>query len=117
MDMSDLKNIVVLKNLPSNLVDEAIVVLKRNANIKKLEHIENTNKNLKKEEDEKNESNKSKFIVKEAEMVITDYISKIENQSIRKANNKDLEMKYKKLKKCTIVLGIILGITILLLAI
>ena len=28
MNMSDMKNIVVLKNLPSNLIDEAIVFFK-----------------------------------------------------------------------------------------
>ena len=31
-----LKNIIVLKNLPSNLIDEAIVVLKHNVNSKSI---------------------------------------------------------------------------------
>ena len=44
MNMSDMKNIVILKDLPSNLVDEAIVFLKQNQKIKKLEYIENTEK-------------------------------------------------------------------------
>ena len=39
METSKLKNMVVLRNLPSNLVDEAIIVLKSNKNIKKLEKI------------------------------------------------------------------------------
>ena len=30
MDISNMKNMVVLKNLPSNIVDEAIVILKNN---------------------------------------------------------------------------------------
>ena len=34
MNMSDMKNIVILKDLPSNLVDEAIVFLKQNKKIK-----------------------------------------------------------------------------------
>ena len=50
-------------------------------------------------------------------MVITDYITKIENQNLRSSNNKELEKKYNKLKKCTIILGIILAITLVLLAI
>ena len=36
MDTSNLKNIVVLKNLPSNLVEEEIVVLKKNKKLHKL---------------------------------------------------------------------------------
>ena len=34
MNITGMKNIVVLKNLPSNLVEEAIVVLKANKRIK-----------------------------------------------------------------------------------
>ena len=36
METSNLKNMVVLKNLPSNIVDEAIIVLKANKKTKKL---------------------------------------------------------------------------------
>ena len=35
MEDSKLKNMVVLKNLPSNIVDEAIIVLKSNKKVKK----------------------------------------------------------------------------------
>ena len=41
METSNLKNMVVLKNLPSNIVDEAIIVLKANKKTKKLQKIEN----------------------------------------------------------------------------
>lgn len=37
MNTGDLKNIVVIKDLPSNLIEEAIVVLKENQKIPKLE--------------------------------------------------------------------------------
>ena len=37
MNQSNLKNMVVLKNLPSNIVEEAIVILKTNKKVKKLE--------------------------------------------------------------------------------
>ena len=40
MSDKNMKNIVVLKNLPSNLVDEAIVILKSKNTAKKLELIE-----------------------------------------------------------------------------
>ena len=36
MDTSNMKNIVVLKNLPSNIVEEAIVILKSNAKVKNI---------------------------------------------------------------------------------
>ena len=39
METSNLKNMVVLKNLPSNIVDEAIIVLKANKKTKKLQKI------------------------------------------------------------------------------
>ena len=34
INMEDMRNIVVLKDLPSNLVEEAIIVLKQNQKIK-----------------------------------------------------------------------------------
>ena len=40
METSNMKNMVVLKNLPSNLVEEAIVILKSSKKVKKLEKIE-----------------------------------------------------------------------------
>ena len=49
MEASNLKNMVVLKNLPSNIVDEAIIVLKTNKKAKKLQKIEKNNQ-LDKEE-------------------------------------------------------------------
>ena len=52
METSKLKNMVVLKNLPSNIVDEAIIVLKANKKVKKLQKIEQ-NKNLISNENEK----------------------------------------------------------------
>ena len=53
MNQSALKNMVVLKNLPSNIVEEAIIILRANKKIKQNEKID---KNFK----EKEESTKSK---------------------------------------------------------
>lgn len=36
MEENNMKNIVVLKDLPSNLVDEAIVIFKQNVNVKNI---------------------------------------------------------------------------------
>ena len=53
METSNLKNMVVLKNLPSNIVDEAIIVLKTNKKAKKLQKIEKNNKTTENEENKK----------------------------------------------------------------
>ena len=47
METSKLKNMVVLKNLPSNIVDEAIIVLKTNKKVKDKNHKSNFSKNFK----------------------------------------------------------------------
>lgn len=87
MDIGQMKNIVVLKNLPSNIVDEAIVVLKQN---KKVKNIQYSRKNNSKEEMQK-ENNE--YIVKEAELLINKYIKEQEEKSkIKKVSN--LEKKY-----------------------
>lgn len=97
MDLDNIKNIVVLKNLPSNIVDEAIVVLKNNEIIKNRELVENgQNKKVK---------NKNKdYIVKEAENVITSYINNIEKQKNKKSLE-ELENKYKQLKLISMLLA------------
>jgi len=97
MELNNIKNIVVLKNLPSNIVDEAIVVLKNNELIKNKEFVENgQNKKIK---------NKNKdYIVKEAENVIVNYINNIEKQKNKKSLE-ELENKYKQLKLISMLLA------------
>ncbi len=98
METSNLKNMVVLKNLPSNIVDEAIIVLKATKKTKKLQKIENK-KILENQENKKDKE----YILKEAEMIVNNYISKIENKENDKIIiSKDTEGKYKKLKKYAI---------------
>ena len=93
MSDKNLRNIVVLKNLPSNLVDEAIVILKSKNTARKLELIEN---NIVKKN--KSHTDTSNYIIKEAENVISNYINKIEkNRNIQKVNN-NIETKYRKVK-------------------
>ncbi len=80
METSNMKNMVVLKNLPSNLVEEAIVILKSSKKVKKLEKIDKNNK-LKETETVKKEKD---YILKEAEMLVSSYISKLENKQEQK---------------------------------
>ena len=89
MNVSNMKNMVVLKNLPSNIIDEAIVVLKSNKNVKNLEIIDNY-KTINSNTDKKNDE---EYILKEAEMLVNDYIDKIENnkKQEKKVNVKKLK--------------------------
>ena len=112
METSNLKNMVVLKNLPSNIVDEAIIMIKTNKKTKKNQKIENK-KILEKQENKKDKE----YILKEAEMIVNNYISKIENKENDKIIiSKDTDGKYKKLKKyaiATTLLCIIQAIVII----
>ena len=84
-----MKNMVVLKNLPSNIVEEAFVVLKANKKIKNLERVDGSKKNLSKDSSKK----ESDYMLKEAEMIVSNYISKIES------NDKNSVFKKKKVMR------------------
>lgn len=105
MDESKMKNMVILKNLPSNIVQEAYVVLKPNKNIRQnIEEEEKTEKRL-----------SSDYIVKEAEMIVSDYLSKIEEKKIvRNLEVEKISKKYQKLKKTSMVLAGILILNIII---
>lgn len=108
-----MKNIVVLKNLPSNLVEEAIVILK--CNKKKTEFIKKQIKNDSSKSHISKVDKPKDYIVKEAEMVISNYISNIESQKLskHKKDNKKLEKRYKNLKIATIIMAVVLVISLL----
>lgn len=91
MNNLDMKNIIVLKDLPSNIIDEAIVILKDNK-IKKKNKEENSN------------ASTNTSIIKEAQYVISEYIEKIERPKKEKKNEKQLLLKYKKMQIFSILL-------------
>ncbi len=128
-----MKNVIILKNLPSNLIDEAIVVVKDKKKIKDINYSEfikdggekfsnsanrqTSNRviqgymkeeDLKKLEDTKKEDRK--YVIKEAEIVVTNYLSKIDNKMPEK-KMKRLERSYKRAKKMSVFLGIISAIS------
>lgn len=92
MNNLDMKNIIVLKDLPSNIIDEAIVILKDNK-------IKRTDKS----EDLNNHMNTS--IINEAQNVISEYIERLEKPKRERQNEKKLLLKYKKLKIFCILLS------------
>lgn len=81
MNVSQVKNMIILKELPSNIVEEAIVILKNNSKIGDKEKIEN-NKVMELQE---NNCDNSDFVIKEAEFIIQDYIKKIEKPKKEKS--------------------------------
>lgn len=101
--MSDnkLKNMVVLKNLPSNVVEEAIVILKPNVKVKR-----NSAKSI----ENKVACDNRECIINEAQSVINNYISKLETGKNNKSNKKD----YFKFKLITIIIGILIIIGLIL---
>ena len=108
MEKNQMKNIVVLKNLPSNLVEEAFIILKSNKLAQSLKYIE------KKEASSKQENNsKSKdYIIREAEMVISNYISSVEKKE-QKQDKTKIGNKYKWLKVYSIVVTILLVLRVI----
>lgn len=93
METSNMKNMVVFKNLPSNMVEEAIIIFKENQKVKEKEFIENGTKNNYTQMHSKSKD----FVIKEAEMLVKDYINKIENtDSVKKSkkNKNDTNLKY-----------------------
>lgn len=92
MNDLDMKNIIVLKDLPSNIIDEAIVILKDNKVKKKDNNYEApilyTNMNM----------------AEEAKNVIAEYIDRIETTNREKQSEKTLLIKYKKLQRFTVIL-------------
>lgn len=105
-----MKNMVILKNLPSNMVEEAFVVFKNNVKIHKTEKIDK-NKSITKENNIKTED----YMIREAELIVSDYISKIEKKEYELGNeNKKLREKYKRLKALTIFLAMFSSLSLAL---
>lgn len=110
MESSDMKNMVVLKNLPSNIVEEAIIIFKENQKVKEKEFIERGNKINSAEIQTKSKD----CILKEAEMLVTDYIKKIENKKKFEKGNKNIMTKYKILKYYSVTSTILLVISLII---
>lgn len=100
--INQMKNMVVLRNLPSNIIEEAFVILKPNKKVRIINTKEDT------------EEKSGDYIIKEAEMIITNYITDVEKENRIKSNTvKQIEHKYKKLKKINTIISILFAITII----
>ena len=104
--MDKLRNIVILKDLPSNTIEEAFLVLKKSQNVKKLEHIDK----YKDFSGEKNGEEDKDFIIKEAELLIQNYLGRNKNNE---SIDTDLCKKNKRLKKAVAILSFTLFLAII----
>lgn len=121
----DTRNVIILKNLPSNLIDEAIIVVKDKKKLKAFNYTDMLNckenngiiqgeiKNDTIREIESMRKEQKNYIVKEAEVVVNSYIQKIEENLAYKRTDK-IKKSYKKLKKINFALTITTLISILL---
>lgn len=121
----DTRNIIILKNLPSNLIDEAIIVVKDKKKLKEFNYTDMLNckenngiiqgeiKNDALRKIESTRKEQKNYIVKEAEVVVNSYIQKIEENLAYKKTDK-IKKSYKKLKKLNFALLITTLISILL---
>ena len=103
MDKIKMKNVVVLKNLPSNLVEEAFVVVKSKKIARKLEYIDNKKNGIKKDEKDK------EYVIREAESVLSDYVNLIE-----KKEKNNVHSLYKKRYNFFKIYGIIITIVLII---
>lgn len=93
-----LKNIIVLKGMASNVVQEAIVILRPNIEFEKCNSLyKNKENNL--------FNNKKKSVVSEAEYVINNYIKEIETTNSKRKSRR-LEKRYKLSKILNVILFI-----------
>lgn len=80
MEKCKMKNVVVLRNLPSNLIEEAFIVVKSKKIARSLERIDGKNENI----DRKNKDDG--YIVREAESVLSSYVSLVEKKDDKKVD-------------------------------
>ena len=103
MENNKIKNTIVLRGMASNVVDEAIVILKPNVKIKKTQTVKNI----------REKGNSKEFILKEAEHIVETYINQISTDELKKEKQK-LKKKVLKLRVTALFAFLLLVITILI---
>ena len=102
MENNKIKNTIVLRGMASNVVDEAIVILKPHVKLKKTQVVNNI----------REKSTSKELILKEAEHIVFEYVNRISIKEMETEKNK-LEKKVKKLKIISFMFFLILIITVI----
>lgn len=105
MNIENMKNIIVLKDLPSNILDEAIVILKPNIKLESNQKEEKKKENIK--VGAKIAKNSKDYIIKEAEEVVNQYISNLEKPKQLEISNQKLIVKYHRIRTLAILFGMV----------
>ena len=103
MENNKIKNTIVLRGMASNVVDEAIVILKPHVKLKKTQVVNNI----------REKSTSKELILKEAEHIISEYVNRISLKEIEREKI-NLEKKVKKLKIISFMFFLILIITVII---
>ena len=90
--------------MPSNFIEEAFVILKSNKKAKKLEKVDK-NKNI---DLYATKEKRKDYILKEAEMVISNYISNVEKENTMKKERLKMNKKYSRLKKYSYIASLVI---------
>ena len=98
MQKNKLENIIVLKDINSNIVEEAIIILKPNVDLKKDDFLDSKT--------EIKKMNYKNMVIKEAENIIQSHISQAE-LSKKIENNKMLTKKIKNIKRTLFFISLI----------
>lgn len=108
MEEINLKNTITLKNLPSNLIEKAVIVFKDKKTVKEIQKIEQQyNK-----EGQHTSKKTSCYAIKEAELIVTNYLKEINNNTKNKMVNNNRSNK--KIKIYSVVVTILLLIQTIL---
>lgn len=107
MDKCKMKNVVVLKNLPSNLIEEAFVVVKSRKVAKNLERIDCKQNGF----DDKCKDDG--YIVREAESVLSSYVRIVEKKDEKKVDL-GVKRRYNVIKIYSILVTIAFVIAVIL---
>jgi len=112
MSIGKMKNMIVLRDLPSNIIDEAIVILKPNVKIKNM-NIADTARS--KPSNVRSKTENRDYIINEVQMVVSNYIKTLEKKAeMQPKRINKVTGKHKTLKTAGIILGILLLISIFL---
>lgn len=101
--MEKMRNMIRIKDVPSNTIEEAIIILKENKKVKKYE-CSNKFKNIDSSKDKDNKN----YVIKEAELIISDYLKNSDPES-----NKKLSKKVKVFRALSGILFLLLIVSII----
>lgn len=94
--MEKVKNMIRIKDVPSNTIEEAIIILKENKKAKKYESFSKF-KNSKKDDD---------YVIKEAELIISDYLNE---SDLEHKNNYKKKIKWLKISNISLILFLVIS--------